>query len=93
MRKIQLSQEEQEWLDSYEHDEWVSINSPETIRTYQAIARATLQTERQVSISLSERDLTLIQEKALMEGIPYQTLMASVLHKYITGRLTERFGT
>jgi predicted DNA binding CopG/RHH family protein len=90
MARTTLSQEEQELLDSYEQDEWVSIKSPQATSKYQAIARATLQAETQVNISISERDFQLLQEKAMMEGIPYQTLMSSVLHKYATGRFAER---
>ena len=46
--------------------------------------------DKRVNIRLSTSDLRDIQVKALEEGIPYQTLMASILHKYVTGRLTER---
>ncbi|GAK58797.1 hypothetical protein U27_05772 [Candidatus Vecturithrix granuli] len=93
MKHPPLNQEEQDWLDSYERDEWVSINNAETRKKYQAIAQSTLHAERQVKISLSERDWTLIQEKAMREGLSYQAFMRSVLHKYITGRLTEHPGT
>lgn len=93
MEQLRLDQEEQDWLNSYNRDEWVSIDSPETRNTYQAIAQSTLHAERQISMNLSERDWMLIQEQAMREGLPYQAFMASVLHKYITGKLTERFGT
>lgn len=92
MEHLSLDHEEQEWLDSYNRDEWVSIDTPETRKTYQAIANSTLHTERQIKMNLSERDWTLIQERALREGLPYQAFMASVVHKYITGKLTERLG-
>jgi len=55
-----------------------------------AAARATAIKDRRVNIRLSSGDLSDIQVKALEEGVPYQTLIASVLHKYVTGRLTER---
>ncbi len=51
--------------------------------------RATATKDRRVNIRLSSGDLQDIQARALEEGIPYQTLIASVLHKYVTGRLTE----
>ena len=57
---------------------------------FKAAARATAIKDRRVNIRLSSADLSDIQAKALEEGIPYQTLIASVLHKYVTGRLTER---
>ena len=55
-----------------------------------AAARATAIKDRRVNIRLSSGDLSDIQVKALKEGIPYQTLIASVLHKYVTGRFSER---
>ena len=45
---------------------------------------------KRVNIRISEMDLELLQERALIEGLPYQTLMSSVLHKYVTGRLTDK---
>jgi predicted DNA binding CopG/RHH family protein len=55
-----------------------------------AAARATAIKDRRVNIRLSSIDLSDIQAKALEEGVPYQTLIASVLHKYVTGRLSEK---
>lgn len=46
--------------------------------------------DKRVNIRMSKRDLNAIQAKAAEEAIPYQTLMSSVLHKYVTGRLVER---
>jgi hypothetical protein len=46
--------------------------------------------DRRVNIRLSSGDLSDIQVRALEEGVPYQTLIASVLHKYVAGRLAER---
>ncbi len=53
-------------------------------------AKATLKKDRRVNIRLSAKDLEALQRRAAEEGIPYQTLMASVLHKYVSGRLVER---
>ena len=47
----------------------------------------TLRKNSRINIRLSENDLQAIQTKAIQEGLPYQTLIASVLHKYVTGRL------
>lgn len=52
--------------------------------------RATVLKDRRVNIRLSSGDLSDIQTRALEEGVPYQTLIASVLHKYVTGRLAEK---
>ena len=54
---------------------------------YAQQAAATFKKDRRVNIRISSRDLEAIQKRALEEGLPYQTLMASVLHKYATGRL------
>jgi predicted DNA binding CopG/RHH family protein len=57
---------------------------------FKSAARATAIKDRRVNIRLSTGDLQDIQAKALAQGMPYQTLIASVLHKYVTGRLSER---
>ena len=87
---IKLSKEEKEILESYENDEWVSVSKPSDIARYKAAARATFKKDKRVNIRISEMDLELIQERALIEGLPYQTLMSSVLHKYVTGRFSEK---
>ncbi|MCC5868397.1 MAG: hypothetical protein JJU27_07770 [Gammaproteobacteria bacterium] len=55
-----------------------------------AAARATAIKDKRVNIRLSSMDLRDIQARALEEGMPYQTLIASVLHKYVTGKLSEK---
>ena len=85
-----LSKEEKEILDSYENDEWISVSTPTDIARYKAAAKSTFKKNKRVNIRISEMDLELLQERALIEGLPYQTLMSSVLHKYVTGRLTEK---
>jgi predicted DNA binding CopG/RHH family protein len=50
----------------------------------------TFKKDKRVNIRMSEMDLELLQERALIEGLPYQTLMSSALHKYVTGRLTDK---
>ena len=85
-----LSKEEKEILESYENDEWVSVSSPSDITKYKAAAKSTFKKDKRVNIRISRMDLELLQERALIDGLPYQTLMSSVLHKYVTGRLTEK---
>ncbi|HYE37780.1 antitoxin [Methylocaldum sp.] len=81
---------EEEILASFERDEWRSVPSlKEEIARYASIASTSLAKDKPVNIRISSRDLEDIQAKAAEEGIPYQTLMASVLHKYVTGRLIE----
>ena len=85
-----LSQEEKEILQSYENEEWVSVSNPSDIAKYKAAAKNTFKKDKRVNIRISEMDLELLQERALIEGLPYQTLMSSVLHKYVTGRLSDK---
>ena len=85
-----LNQEEKEILDSYENDEWVSVSNTSDIAKYKAAARNTFKKDKRVNIRMTEMDLELLQERAMIEGLPYQTLMSSVLHKYVTGRLVDK---
>jgi len=85
-----LNKEEKEILESYEKDEWVSVSKPASIAKYKAAAKATFKKDKRVNIRISELDLELLKERALIEGLPYQTLMSSILHKYITGRFAEK---
>ena len=85
-----LNKEEKEILESYEKDEWVSVSKLASIAKYKAAAKATFKKDKRVNIRISELDLELLQERAMIEGLPYQTLMSSVLHKYVTGRFAEK---
>jgi predicted DNA binding CopG/RHH family protein len=88
---MKLTHEEQELLDSVERGEWRSIpNAQDESRRYQEAARRTLRKDKRVNIRMTERDLVHFQKKAVDEGLPYQTLISSVLHKYINGRLIDR---
>ncbi len=85
-----LTQEEKELLNSYENDEWQSVKSAELIEKYRLTARTTFKKDKRVNIRISGKDLELLQEKALIEGVPYQTLMSSVLHRFVYGTLVEK---
>ena len=88
---MNLTPEEQELLDSVENNEWRSIADVENeSKRYQAYAKATVRKDKRINIRISERDLLKLQQKALEEGLPYQTLIASVLHKYVSGRLIDQ---
>ena len=90
MNKGKLDQDEKDLLASYERGEWHAVNDSESeLRRYRAYAQATLRKDARVNIRISSKDLEALQRKALEEGIPYQTLIDSVLHKYISGRLVE----
>ena len=81
---------ELEILSAYEKGKLKSMASKSELAKFKAAARATGIKDRRVNIRLSSGDLSDIQVKALEEGMPYQTLIASVLHKYVTGRLAEQ---
>ncbi len=79
-----------EILKDFEKGNLKSIATKGELEKLKAAARATAIKDRRVNIRLSSGDLSDIQARALEEGVPYQTLIASVLHKYVTGRLNER---
>ncbi len=80
---------ELEVLSAFEKGRLKSVATKAELAKFKASARATAIKDRRVNIRLSSGDLSDIQVKALEEGVPYQTLIASVLHKYVTGRLAE----
>ena len=81
---------EREILGAFEKGKLTSVATKVELARIRAAARATAIKDRRVNIRLSTGDLNDIQTKAMQEGVPYQTLIASVLHKYVTGKLTER---
>jgi predicted DNA binding CopG/RHH family protein len=86
-----LSAEEKDIIESYEIDEWRSVRDKDKVaERYQAYARETFRKNRRINIRLAGHDLEAIQKRAMIEGIPYQTLIASILHKYAAGRLVEK---
>ena len=86
-----LDSQEKEVRDSVEAGEWRSIkNKKKEAERYQTYAKETFRKDRRVNIRLAGRDLEAIQKRAMIEGIPYQTLIASILHKYAAGRLVDK---
>ena len=84
---MKLDAEEKDVLESFERGEWRSVrNLKREKRQAARYARATFRKDRRVNIRISSKDLEAIQKRALEEGLPYQTLIASVLHKYASGR-------
>jgi predicted DNA binding CopG/RHH family protein len=81
---------ETEILKAFEEGKLRSVATKAELERLKAAARATSIKDRRVNIRLSSIDLSDIQARALEEGVPYQTLIASVLHKYVSGRLSER---
>lgn len=86
-----LDKDEKEILEAFESGELKAIkNVKEQIKNHQAAAEATFKKDARINIRLSSRDLRSLQARALKEGIPYQTLVASVLHKFVDGQLIEK---
>lgn len=81
---------EAELLSAFERGALKSVATRAELAKFKSAARATAIKDRRVNIRLSSGDLQDIQVRALEEGLPYQTLIASVLHKYVSGRLAER---
>lgn len=88
---LELDEEEREILEAYESGKLVSAaDKEEVIARLKVAAANTLRKEQRVNIRITNQDLFALKDIAAEDGIPYQTLMASILHKYVTGRLVER---
>jgi len=85
-----LDSYELEVLEAYESGRLKPIAGKAELQRMRAAARATAIKDKRVNIRLSSVDLLDVQAKALEEGMPYQTLIASVLHKFVTGKLIEK---
>jgi predicted DNA binding CopG/RHH family protein len=89
MKKIKLDKEEQEILEAYESGEFQSVMTAERKKLIEASAAQMSKKDKRINIRLSGRDLNAIQRRALEEGMPYQTLVSSILHKYVSGTLYD----
>ena len=86
-----MTAEERDILDRFQRDELRSAtNAEQEIKAARQAARNTFNKTKRVILRVTERDFNLAHSRALEEGIPYQTLLSSVIHKYLSGRLTER---
>ena len=85
-----LDKEEQEILDAFDAGDLQRASDIEDRKArHQQYAEAMFKKDAPINIRLSSKDLRGLQKRALAEGIPYQTLVASILHKYVEGRLRE----
>jgi predicted DNA binding CopG/RHH family protein len=89
MNDPKLSSEEKEILSAFEAGEFKSVLTPERKKYLQTVAQETFKKDKRINIRISSRDLESLQRRALEEGIPYQTLVSSILHKYVTGGLHD----
>jgi predicted DNA binding CopG/RHH family protein len=94
----ELDNEEKELLETFEAGEWQSVKEPARLEELQSYAKKALAKpletkvakDKRITLRLSSIDLESIRTIAVEEGIPYQTLISSVLHKYVTGKLVEQ---
>ena len=88
--KTKLTKDEQEILDGFEKGEWVPVkNLSKRKAELMRYARNTLKKDKRLNIRISERDLTELQKTAVNEGLPYQTYVSSIIHKFVSGKLIE----
>jgi predicted DNA binding CopG/RHH family protein len=91
MKKIELDEEEKDILESYECGEWMPVRDRnQELKKLQRYARNTLTKDKRINIRMSSKDLDQVQTIAAQEGIPYQTLISSIIHKYVSGYLVEK---
>ena len=89
MSDYKLSKEEKDILKAFEMGEFKSVLTPQRKKYLQAVAEETFKKDKRINIRISSRDLESLQRRALEEGIPYQTLVSSILHKYVSGGLHD----
>ena len=84
---------EKELEKTIENNEWKSVsNLSEMKKQFKVAAQNTHIKDQRMNIRIAKRDLEGLKTKALESGMPYQTLVASILHKYVTGKLIEKEG-
>jgi predicted DNA binding CopG/RHH family protein len=89
MSRKKLDQEEKKVLEDFESGKYKSVLTDKRKKQLADAAENTFKKDKRINIRLSSRDLEALQRRALREGVPYQTLVSSVLHKYVSGSLKE----
>jgi len=91
MVEYTLDKEEQEILSAFESGKFKSVpNVKDEIEKHRQIAAATFKKDKRINIRIANRDLSELQKLALVEGIPYQTFITSILHKFADGKYIEK---
>lgn len=86
-----LEDDENEILKDFEKGEFVSVeNAKEEIKQAKKAASNFMKRDSRINIRISGADLNMVRRIAVQEGLPYQTLLASVIHKFVTGRLVNK---
>ena len=89
MSTTAVTKEEKALLDSVESGEYESILTQSRRKELETAAKLTFRKDKRINIRISNRDLVAIQSRATEEGIPYQTYVSSIIHKYISGSLQD----
>jgi predicted DNA binding CopG/RHH family protein len=93
MKKAEyLDKDERELAESLENEEWTSDLTKKEKRRYQEYARYSLSKQKRINIRMTERDLMKIQARAIEEGLPYQSLISMLIHKYNEGKVLIKKG-
>ena len=90
MKSNHLDREEEALLNTFENDNWESVpNLENEIKRHRNVAKNTLRKDKRINIRLSANDLEALKTQAVELGLPYQTLISSILHQYVSGRLIQ----
>ena len=87
-RATYLDKDEMEMAKSLETEEWISDLTKKEKKQYEEYARNSLTKQKRINIRMTERDLKKIQAKAIEEGVPYQSLISMLIHKYNEGKVS-----
>jgi len=83
-----LNIEEKELIETVENGEWKSVLNPKLKKQYQEYAKNSLNKQKRINIRMTDRDLKHIQIRAIQEGIPYQSLISMLVHKFNQGKVS-----
>ena len=86
---MKLTKEEKDLVHSIERGEWRATTNKSELRKYRDAAKHMMKKDARLNIRISSHDLENLQKRAMEEGLPYQTFVSSLLHKFVTGRLVE----
>ncbi|MBU1568228.1 MAG: hypothetical protein KJ630_21725 [Proteobacteria bacterium] len=89
MKNKKLNPEDQEMLEAFEAGEFESDLKDNRRTQLAKLAEETIKKDKRINIRISSRDLEALQRRAIEEGLPYQSLVSSVLHKYVSGGLKD----
>jgi predicted DNA binding CopG/RHH family protein len=88
---MKFDEKEKKLIESIEKGEWKSIaNLQKEIDKSKQIAKTTLRKDQRMNIRISKKDLNALKIRAIEEGIPYQTLVSRIIHKYLTDSFEEK---